>query len=59
ANQKVERVYVYSHLKNDQDTADNTYQTLHARSTAIPVTICISTLYQNTKTNSSGMHHLQ
>ena len=26
ANQKVERVYVYSHLKNDQDTADNTYQ---------------------------------
>ncbi|WP_373765723.1 oligoendopeptidase F [Jeotgalibaca porci] len=35
ANQKVERVYVYSHLKNDQDTADNTYQTLHARSMAV------------------------
>lgn len=35
ANQKIERVYVYSHLKNDQDTADNTYQTLHARSVAV------------------------
>ncbi|MGP6138912.1 MULTISPECIES: oligoendopeptidase F [unclassified Jeotgalibaca] len=35
ANQKIERVYVYSHLKNDQDTADNTYQTLHDRSVAV------------------------
>lgn len=34
ANQKMERVYVYSHLKNDQDTANNTYQTLHDRSVA-------------------------
>lgn len=34
-NQKLERVYVYSHLKNDQDTANNTYQTLHDRSMAV------------------------
>lgn len=30
-NQKLEKAYVYSHLKNDQDTADNTYQNLHDR----------------------------
>ncbi|MBF8808535.1 MAG: oligoendopeptidase F [Enterococcus lacertideformus] len=28
---KVERIYVYSHLKNDQDTANTTYQALYAR----------------------------
>lgn len=34
-NRKLERVYVYSHLKNDQDTANSTYQTLHDKSTAV------------------------
>ncbi|OTP10443.1 oligoendopeptidase F [Enterococcus sp. 10A9_DIV0425] len=28
---KVEVIYVYSHLKNDQDTANTTYQALYAR----------------------------
>ena len=28
---KVELIYVYSHLKNDQDTTDTTYQALYAR----------------------------
>lgn len=28
---KLETLYVYSHLKNDQDTANTTYQALHAR----------------------------
>jgi len=34
-NQKLERVYVYSHLKNDQDTADNLYQNLHDKAISI------------------------
>src|SRR5699024_1258327 len=28
---KVELIYVYAHLKNDQDTANTTYQALYAR----------------------------
>ena len=28
---EVEKIYVYSHLKNDQDTSDTTYQALYAR----------------------------
>ncbi|QII82545.1 oligoendopeptidase F [Jeotgalibaca arthritidis] len=34
-NQKLERAYVYSHLKNDQDTANSTYQTLHDKAVAV------------------------
>lgn len=34
-NQKLERAYVYSHLKNDQDTADSTYQNLHDKAVAV------------------------
>lgn len=34
-NQKAERAYVYSHLKNDQDTANSTYQTLHDKARAV------------------------
>lgn len=34
-NQKLERVYVYSHLKNDQDTADSLYQNLHDKALSI------------------------
>lgn len=34
-NQKLERVYVYSHLKNDQDTANSGYQTLHDKAIAV------------------------
>lgn len=34
-NQKLERVYVYSHLKNDQDTANSHYQTLHDKAVAV------------------------
>lgn len=30
-SQQLEKLYVYSHLKNDQDTADATYQALYAR----------------------------
>lgn len=47
ANQKIERVYVYSHLKNDQDTADNTYQTLHARSVAVLTELSEATSWFN------------
>lgn len=28
---KIEVLYVYAHLKNDQDTANTTYQALHSR----------------------------
>lgn len=31
-NRKLENVYVYAHLKNDQDTSNSTYQALHDRS---------------------------
>ena len=34
-NRKLEKVYVYSHLKNDQDTANSTYQTMHDKSLAV------------------------
>lgn len=30
-SQQLEKLYVYSHLKNDQDTANSTYQALYAR----------------------------
>lgn len=46
-NQKVERVYVYSHLKNDQDTANNTYQTLHDRSVAVLTQLSEATSWFN------------
>lgn len=32
-SRKLETLYVYSHLKNDQDTANTTYQALNARAT--------------------------
>lgn len=32
---KVEVIYVYSHLKNDQDTTNTTYQGLYARASAL------------------------
>lgn len=32
---KFEVIYVYSHLKNDQDTTDSTYQALHAKSSSL------------------------
>ena len=31
-SRKLEKLYVYSHLKNDQDTANTTYQGLYAKS---------------------------
>src|SRR5699024_8049042 len=31
AKRKVEKLYVYSHLKNDQDTGNNTYQAMNNR----------------------------
>ena len=32
---KVEVIYVYSHLKNDQDTANSTYQAIYARASSL------------------------
>ncbi len=32
---EVEKIYVYSHLKNDQDTSDTTYQALYARASTL------------------------
>lgn len=32
---KIEVIYVYSHLKNDQDTANTTYQALYARASSL------------------------
>lgn len=32
---KVETIYVYAHLKNDQDTANPTYQALYARASSL------------------------
>ncbi|MGM0123294.1 oligoendopeptidase F [Enterococcus sp. AZ194] len=32
---KVETIYVYSHLKNDQDTANSTYQAIYARASSL------------------------
>lgn len=34
-SQKMERLYVYAHLKNDQDTKNNTYQTIFARASSL------------------------
>ena len=34
-NQNLERLYVYSHLKNDQDTTNSKYQTLHDKAQAV------------------------
>lgn len=34
-SRKLEKLYVYSHLKNDQDTANTTYQALYARSSSL------------------------
>jgi len=34
-NRKLEKAYVYSHLKNDQDTANSTYQNLHDRAVSV------------------------
>lgn len=34
-SRKLEVLYVYSHLKNDQDTANATYQALNARATSL------------------------
>lgn len=42
-NQKVERVYVYSHLKNDQDTADSLYQNLHDKALSILTSVSEAT----------------
>ncbi|MDB6352550.1 oligoendopeptidase F [Trichococcus sp. K1Tr] len=42
-NQKLERVYVYSHLKNDQDTADNLYQNLHDKAISILTSVSEAT----------------
>lgn len=32
---KLEKIYVYSHLKNDQDTADSQYQAMYAKAGAL------------------------
>lgn len=42
-NQKLERVYVYSHLKNDQDTADSLYQNLHDKALSILTSVSEAT----------------
>lgn len=34
-SRKLETLYVYSHLKNDQDTANTTYQALYARASSL------------------------
>ncbi|MGX7352185.1 oligoendopeptidase F [Enterococcus canis] len=34
-SQKMEKLYVYAHLKNDQDTADAAYQGMYARASAL------------------------
>jgi oligoendopeptidase F len=34
-SRKLEKLYVYSHLKNDQDTANTTYQALYARASSL------------------------
>ncbi len=34
-SRKFETIYVYSHLKNDQDTANTTYQALYARASSL------------------------
>lgn len=33
--QSLEKIYVYSHLKNDQDTKNTTYQTMHAKASSL------------------------
>ena len=42
-NQKLERVYVYSHLKNDQDTSDSLYQNLHDKALSILTSVSEAT----------------
>lgn len=42
-NQKLERVYVYSHLKHDQDTADSLYQNLHDKALSILTSVSEAT----------------
>ena len=42
-NQKLERVYVYSHLKNDQDTANSLYQNLHDKALSILTSVSEAT----------------
>ena len=34
-HREVEKIYVYSHLKNDQDTGNTTYQALYARASTL------------------------
>src|SRR5699024_746780 len=34
-SRELEAIYVYSHLKNDQDTSNTTYQALHARASSL------------------------
>lgn len=34
-SRKLEKLYVYSHLKNDQDTANTTYQGLYAKASSL------------------------
>lgn len=53
-NQKLERVYVYSHLKNDRDTADNLYQNLHDKAISILTSVSEATLVRTGNIGDSG-----